>query len=296
MPELPEAETIKHQLEEKIKGLNIKDVKVTKARLFIGDPKSLIGLKVQGVRRRAKMIIIDLSRQNQKLHPEGGGGGNLHLLIHLKMTGQLIYVDKHGQFGGGHPIPPFETPVPNKYTYITFKLSDGSTLYYNDFRQFGWIKVVKSKELEKELEKFGPEPLSNNFNIEELKTNLLKHKRLKIKPTLMDQTVVAGLGNIYAAEVCFRAGIRPDRKIGTLSDKDFQNLYNAIKEVLPLAIKYKGTSADAYVTLEGKKGEYFSKLWVYGREGEPCPKRCGGMIKKVIMNGRGTFFCQDCQK
>ena len=112
----------------------------------------------------------------------------------------------------------------------------------------------------------------------------------------MDQSVVAGLGNIYAAEVCFRAGIRPDRKIETLKDKDFQNLYNAIKEVLPLAIRYKGTSADAYVTLEGKKGEYFSKLWVYGREGEPCPKKCGGKVEKYMMNGRGTYWCPNCQK
>lgn len=295
MPELPEVETIRRQLEERVRGLKIEDVKVTKPRLFIGDPKDLIGLKVQGVRRRAKLLIIDLE---PKVHLRGGLW--LHLLIHLKMTGQLIY--RKGQpacrqagFGGGHPVPPFEAPVPNKYTYITFDLSDGSTLYYNDLRQFGWIKIVTSDKLKKELAGFGPEPLSKDFSIEQLKSNLLKHKRLKIKPTLMDQSVVAGLGNIYAAEACFQAGLRPDRKIETLSDKDFQNLYSAIKKVLPLAIKYKGTSADAYVTLEGKKGGYASKLWVYGREGELCPKKCGGKVKKVMMAGRGTYFCSNCQ-
>lgn len=283
MPELPEAETIRRQLEQKVNGLKIKDVKVTKSRLFIGNPKAIIGAEITGVNRRAKMIIINLS--NDK-----------NLLIHLKMTGQLIYSDKKGQFGGGHPVPPFNEKMPSKFTYVTFNLSDGSILYYNDLRQFGWIKILDSEKLKAESEKFGPEPLSKDFTVRIIKENLLKHKRLKIKPTLMDQSVVAGLGNIYAAEACFRAGIRPDRKIETLSDKDFENLHKAIKEVLPLAIKYKGTSADAYVTLEGKKGEYFSKLWVYGREGEPCPKKCGGKVEKFMMNGRGTYWCPKCQK
>jgi len=291
MPELPEVETISRQLKEKVVGLNIEDVKVTKSRLFVGNPKDIIDAKIEDVRRRAKQIIVDL-----KPIPHLRGGGGLHLFIHLKMTGQLIYSDKKGQFGGGHPVPPFNTEMPNKYTYITFDLSDGSKLYYNDLRQFGWIKILDDKQLEKELSKFGPEPLLKNFTIEQLKSNLLAHKRLKIKPTLMDQSVVAGIGNIYASEVCFRAGILPDRKIESLLDDDFKNIYDAIKEVLSLAIKYKGTSADSYVTLEGKKGEYYSKLWVYGRTGELCPKKCGGKVKKVMMGGRGTFFCESCQK
>jgi len=290
MPELPEVETIKRQLEVRVKGLSIKNIKITKPRLFVGNPKDIIGAKITDVSRRAKMIIIDLSSRHL-----GGVPEKKYLLIHLKMTGQLIYSDKRGQFGGGHPIPPFETPVPNQYTHITFDLSDGSTLYYNDLRQFGWIKIMNDVELNKELEKFGPEPFDKNFTLEILKENLRSHNRLKIKPTLMDQSVVAGLGNIYAAEVCFRAGIRPDRKIETLSDKDFKNIFDAIKEVLPLAIKYKGTSADAYVTLEGKQGEYFSKLWVYGREGEPCPKGCGGKVEKFMLGGRGTYWCPACQ-
>ncbi|OGD65809.1 hypothetical protein A3F08_01825, partial [Candidatus Berkelbacteria bacterium RIFCSPHIGHO2_12_FULL_36_9] len=222
MPELPEVETISRQLKEKVKGLTIKDIKVTKSRLFIGNPKDIIGAKIEDVERRAKQIIINLKPNSQSRTGRG-----LYLLIHLKMTGQLIYADptslklrgasKNGQFGGGHPVPPFNTEVPNKYTYVTFNFSDGSTLYYNDLRQFGWIKLVTSDQLTKELAKFGPEPLSSEFTINQLKSNLFKHKRLKIKPTLMDQSVVAGLGNIYAAEVCFRAGVLPDRKIETLS-------------------------------------------------------------------------------
>lgn len=282
MPELPEVETIKRQLESKIAGLTIRNVEIKKKRLFMGDPKEIMGAKARAIKRRAKMIIIDLDN-------------NLHLLVHLKMTGQLIYADKNERFGGGHPIPPFAEKMPGKYTYIIFDFSDGSHLYYNDIRQFGWIKVIERGELREEIKKYGPEPLSKDFTWAKLRENLLKHKNLKIKPTLMDQSVVAGLGNIYAAEVCFQAGIRPDRKISTLIDQDFKNLYESIKNVLALAVKYQGTSADSYVTLEGKKGNYESKLWVYGRNGQPCPNKCGGVVQKMMLAGRGTYFCSACQ-
>lgn len=301
MPELPEVETIKRQLADKVIGLEIKDIEVRNLRSFLGNPKQIIGSKIVDVDRRAKMIVIGLTcrgicldrHESRRVTSES----SLYLLVHLKMTGQLIYADKKGQFGGGHPVPPFNLDVPNKYTYVIFEFSDGSHLYYNDIRKFGWIKLVLSnKALEQELEKFGPEPLEKEFTAKLLKENLLKHKNLKIKPVLMDQSVVAGLGNIYAAEACFRARIRPDRKISTLSDRDFQNLYLAIKEVLPLAIKYKGTSADAYVTLSGKKGQYFDKLWVYGRDGQPCPAGCGGQVAKMKLGGRGTYWCPQCQR
>lgn len=292
MPELPEVETITRQLKEKIVGLTIHDVEVKKERLFKGDPRDLIGAKVQGVKRRAKNIIIDLEEPTDT----SGVSVGKHLLIHLKMTGQLIYSDKNGRFGGGHPVPPFNTEVPNKYTYIIFSFSDGSHLYYNDLRQFGWIKIISDKELEKEFEKFGPEPLGKNFTAEVLKRNLQKYPRKKIKPTLMEQSVLAGLGNIYAAEVCFDAEILPTRVIATLTDKDYNNLYKAIKKVLTLAIKYKGTSSENYVTLEGKQGTYRDHLWVYGREGLDCPKGCEGKVKKIKLGGRGTYFCPSCQK
>lgn len=301
MPELPEVETITRQLREKVVGLTIRDVEVKKERLFKGDPKDLIGVKVQDVKRRAKNIIIDLK---PKVHPAGVLG--LHLSIHLKMTGQLIFVDptslklrgasKKGKFGGGHPIPPFNTEVPNKYTYIIFSFSDGSHLYYNDLRQFGWFKIVSDEILKQEFKKFGPEPLDKKFTVEIFKTNLQKYPRKKIKSTLMEQGVVAGLGNIYAAEVCFQAGILPTRTIATLTNEDYTNLYQAIKKVLTLAIKYKGTSSDNYVTLEGKQGTYGDRLWVYGREGLPCSNGCGGKVKKIKLGGRGTCFCPKCQK
>jgi len=282
MPELPEVETIKRQLTQKVEGLVIKNILINKPKLFYGNPSDIIGKQITKITRRAKIIVIDLSNKR-------------HLLIHLKMTGQLIFVDERGSFGGGHPIPPFNLAVPNKYSHIIIEFTNGSKLYFNDIRQFGWIKIVNSKELNTESEKFGPEPLGKDFTIEIFKDNLLRHKNKPIKPVLMDQSVVAGLGNIYAAEACFHARIRPDRKISTLSDKDFQNLFDAICEILPLAIKYQGVSADDYVTLEGKTGDYYKKLLVYDREGEPCPAKCGGKIAKFKLAGRGTYWCPKCQ-
>lgn len=283
MPELPEVETITRQLITKVKGLTILNVKVVNKNSFVGNSQKIINSRITNIYRWAKNIVIDLS--NKK-----------HLLTHLKMTGQLIFVDKHGQFGGGHPVPPFDDQVPNQFTRVSFDFSDGSHLYFNDIRKFGWIKLLSGEELDREMKNIGPDPIASYFKLKEFQQRLLKHKSKMIKPVLMDQSVIAGLGNIYAAEVCFRAGVMPTRKINTLSNKDFDNLYKAIKFVLPLAIKYKGTSADAYVTLEGKKGGYYSKLWVYGREGQPCPKGCGGKVKKIPLASRGTYFCPQCQK
>jgi len=283
MPELPEVETIKRQLVDKVVGLTIENVLVNKPKLFVGNPQKIIGLRVLRVMRRAKMIIIDLENDQ-------------HLLIHLKMSGQLIYADKFGQYGGGHPIPPSNIPVPNKFTHIIIEFSNGSKLYYNDIRQFGWIKILTKKKLEDELKKLGPEPLTEEFTPEKFRENLFIHNKSKIKPTLMDQSVVAGVGNIYACEACFMARIDPRRQIKSLTTQEIKSLFCAIKKVLALAIKYRGTSADAYVTLEGRKGDYYNRRLVYNREGEQCPNNCGGKITKIMLAGRGTYFCPMCQK
>lgn len=284
MPELPEVETIKRQLNDKVVGLTINNILINKPKLFIGSAKDVIGAKITNISRRAKMLIIDLQPQ---VHLRGVHGHEKHLLIHLKMSGQLIYSSKDGKYAG--------LSVPNKFTHITFELSDGSKLFFNDMRQFGWIKLLTSKELKNVLEKIGPEPLSTDFTLEKFRDNLFVHKKLKIKPTLMDQSMVAGIGNIYASESCFLACIDPRRRIETLSHEEIKRLFQSIKKILSLAVKYQGTSADAYVTLDGKKGDYYSRRLVYDREGEKCPNNCGGIVEKIKLAGRGTYFCPGCQ-
>jgi len=291
LPELPEVETVKQQLEQKVKGLVIKNVKVRKPRLFHGDTKEIIGSKVIDVKRRAKMIIVVL--EPKKTHP--AGASKLNLLIHLKMTGQLIFVNKNGKYGGGHPIPPFNMKVPCKYTHIEINFQDGSHLYFNDVRQFGWMRVVDSEKLKVESEKIGIDPLSKEFSLKKFQEILNKKKRSKIKQVLMDQSLIAGIGNIYASEICFYAYVLPTRIISNLNQKEIKDLYFNIKKVLNIAIKHNGTSANDYVNLDGKAGKHDKYLMVYGRENQKC-KKCELIIKKIKLGQRGTYYCPKCQK
>jgi len=298
MPELPEVETIKRQLEDKIIDLEIKDVLIKKSKLFKGDPKEIIGAKITGVRRRAKMFVIDLvnRRPTPKNTTPTNAENNIHLLIHLKMTGQLIFVDRNGSYGGGHPIPPFDLQVPNKYSHITIYFTDGSVLYFNDLRQFGWIKVLSDEELARALEKSGIEPLSQEFTLDYFIKLLNKKKKSPIKLVLMDQNLIVGIGNIYANEILFVAGIKPDKKTEKLAKNEIKKIYDSIFVILNKAIKYQGTSAEDYVTLEGKPGTYDKHLLVYDKKDENCPNKCGGKIEKIKLGGRGTYFCSRCQR
>lgn len=281
MPELPEVETIRRQLVDKVRGLKIEKVDVNKPKLFIGDKDKVIGATFTDIDRRAKTLIFRLDN-------------GYSMLAHLKMSGQFIFVDSSGRYGGGHPVPPMNSPVPNSSTHVIFHLCNKSILYFNEIRQFGWIKVLDKKELDKELEKLGPEPLSADFTYPVFK-NLIKNRfRTKIKQALMDQSLIAGIGNIYAAEILYYAGVKPDRTISTLTNSELVKIFDGIKKILPEAIKYQGTSADAYVTLSGEKGDYESRLKVYGRAGQKCA--CGGVVKKIKLGGRGTYYCPACQK
>lgn len=261
MPELPEVETIKRGLEKKIVGLKIKSVKVLSAKNFIGDPQNIIGQKITAVDRRAKIIILKLEIN--------------FLLIHLKMTGQLL-LNKH----------------PDKYTRVIIEFNNQDKLYFNDLRKFGWMKVVKDlKSL-----KFGPEPLTKNFTQKYFK-NLLGKSKKSIKLILMDQEKISGVGNIYANEALFLAGIDPARKASDLQDKEINSLYLSLKKVLQQGILFGGTSAkdESYRNLSGEKGQMQKHLRVYEKEGQQC-FRCQGKIKKIKLGGRGTYYCPACQK
>lgn len=279
MPELPEVEIIKRGLEKKIVGLTLKKIEVLNKKSVQFDPGKMEGKKVLSVWRRAKMLGVNLT-------------GNLTLVFHLKMTGQLIYVDGKNRLIGGHPTPDMRDQMPNKSTVAVFEFSDGSKLYFNDQRRFGWIKLVQSEEI---LGKLGPEPFDPLFTWQLLKNNLFKHPKMPIKVALMDQSVVAGIGNIYASESLFLAKIDPRRKVSTLSDEDFHKLYAGIKKALETAIKRGGSTRAHFVNIEGEKGYFLDYANVYGKESQSC-HGCKGKIVKITQAGRGTYLCPSCQK
>lgn len=283
MPELPEVETIKIGLQKKIIGLKISKIQVNSARSFVGDPNQVKGQKLLKIWRKAKILGIELS-------------GNVTLLFHLKMTGQLIWVGEKSRLIGGHPTPDMVDKMPNTHTRVIFSFSDGSHLYFNDQRRFGWVRIVNSGQLtaDSSLKNLGPEPLEKEFSREVLKENLLKHKSMPIKVAIMDQKVVSGVGNIYASEACFNAKLDPRKKIAELTDKEFKKLHGGIIKSLQDGIKFGGSSRAHFVDPEGKKGYFLDYAYCYGRDKHPC-KICGTKIKKIQLGGRGTYFCEHCQ-
>lgn len=280
MPELPEVETIKNQLQEKIVGKKIKAVEIQLSKMIQGVSalefkKKIVGTKIEKIWRRAKLLIINLS-------------SNYSLVIHLKLTGRLIYLSQNS-------IRQLADKT-QKYLHIVYYFDDDSVLVYSDWRQFGYVKLIETKKLDDlfKKEKFGPEPLEKGFTLEKFKELLSKKPRQKIKPLLMDQKFIAGIGNVYAQESCWGAKISPTRLVKTLKAKEIKDLYHYLIKILKESIKYRGTSVNAYVDVEGKTGEYVSRLKVYDREKEKC-SRCAGQIKKMTLAGRGTYFCPHCQ-
>lgn len=283
MPELPEVETIKLGLQKKIIGLKIKRVEIISPKSFIGPPKLIEGQIILKVWRRAKLLGIELDK--------------ITLIFHLKMSGQLVYKDQGETFIGGHPTEDMLGKMPNPHTRVIFTFDDGSKLYFNDMRRFGWIKLVDSSELmvDSSLQNLGPEPLEKDFTWQILRTNLLRHKNMPVKVAILDQSVVSGIGNIYANEACFNAGLDPRKKVGELSDSEFRSLHQGAQKALRDGIKYGGSTRAHFVDAEGRKGYFLDYAFVYGKDKNPC-KVCGTKLKKIQLGGRGTYFCPKCQK
>jgi formamidopyrimidine-DNA glycosylase len=266
MPELPEVETIKRDLQKVLLNKKITEVCVhnpTVIRQPSADKfkRELTGARVTAILRKAKVLILELSTGKA-------------LVIHLKMTGQLIY------------------PGDGKRSRVSFRLSDGKTLDFNDQRLFGELRLMDDWRSLEFIKGLGPEPFE--VDVSDFKA-MLNRKKTKIKAALMDQSFISGIGNLYAAEGLFAARIHPERPANNLSDKEKEALLNAIKRVLEEAIHYGGSSVDDYVRVSGKPGNYVKHHTVYGREGEPCVV-CGCKIKKISLGGRGTYFCPVCQK
>lgn len=281
MPELPEVENVRLQLDKYLVGHFLKNIEIRNDSSFLGDKDGVIGGRVESIRRFGKLLVIDLDNYHS-------------LAIHVKMTGQLIYR------GVNLKDPPqlsdkVKDGLGGKHTHVVFTLDQDSTLYFNDVRKFGWIKVVNTDEVE-ELEfvrKLGPEPI-DGLTLEKFKEICGSTSRA-IKTLLMDQSKIGGVGNIYTNDALFLARIHPQKKANKLTNDQVLKLYHAIEEVLKKGLKYGGSSQSSFVKVDGKAGEYQEHFLVYGREGKVCPN-CGLKIKKTKVGGRGTFFCPNCQK
>ncbi|HEY4476601.1 MAG TPA: bifunctional DNA-formamidopyrimidine glycosylase/DNA-(apurinic or apyrimidinic site) lyase [Candidatus Paceibacterota bacterium] len=310
MPELPEVETLRRELTQVLIGREIKSVSIL-------SPKAVAPLspqqfsarirnqKIVTINRRAKILLLDLT--NDKT-----------LAIHLKMTGQLVYYPQGSTLKpakvepliiGGHPQPlpqglflAGSKDSPFNHTRVIFNFTDGSRLYFNDLRKFGWLRLLDSQAIANLYTHHGFEPLSSDFTISAFKQILNRHSKRKIKTLLLDQTLIAGLGNIYVDEACFRARVRPTRRVVTLTTVEKMKLHRAIRAVLTLSIKHGGTSVRNYRRSDGSRGGFAAYLQVYDRTGKPC-KNCPPddeaghpAIIKIKLAGRGTHYCPQCQK
>jgi formamidopyrimidine-DNA glycosylase len=288
MPELPEVGTVRVGLSQLIPGKRIKGLIYDWPKSFPNPPEIidavLIGSEVIDVRRRAKVLIIDLD-------------SGYSLVIHLKMTGQMVYKDVSYRFGAGHPNDSLIGNLPDKSTRVEITFEDNSKLFFNDQRKFGWMKVVATPEIFQLpfFLKVGPEPLESDFTGKLFIGRIRKRNNSNIKAALLDQSVLAGIGNIYADESLWLARIHPLTKVSRLTDRKLRLLHGSLIEVLRLSIEKGGSTDRNYVNAEGKKGSYIEFANVFRKEGQPCP-RCGREIIKIRAAGRGTHICSYCQK
>lgn len=285
MPELPEVETVRlslmpHIIGKKIIRVDIRHKKtVSKTSDF---SNKLAGLTFKDIDRIGKLLIFSFEETD------------LCLCGHLKMTGQFMWQSETAKAGGGHSLTKRDFYLPHKHTRVIFRLSDGSALYFNDLRLFGYLDLVKPDDLAKIKSGYGIEPGQPNFRLETFK-NLFIKRKTNLKALLLNQNLIAGLGNIYCDEVCFASGISPRRQTDKITAKEQKKLFESCKKIIKKAIKYGGTTFRDYNDANGNKGNFIDHLRVYGRGGKPCLK-CGAAIKKIRWAGRGTHFCPKCQR
>lgn len=307
MPELPEVETVAKELNYKLKNRKVADVEIRAGKIIGVGPATLspkrtvsegvvakfkkvvIGQKFLSVKRRAKLLIFDLS-------------GPWSMLVHLKMTGQFIFEDlrlrkaTQGKYRLLNKRNAPKVPLPAKHTHAIFYFSDKSVLYFNDVRKFGYLKLVHDNEIGqvRELSEYGPEPLDKKFAYPVFLAQLKKRSKGNIKQVLMDNKVVVGIGNIYSDEILFLAKVRPTRKVGSLKKKELAAIYHAIAPVLKKGIQAKGSSVGDFVRTDGSWGKMGKFHFVYGRKGNGC-KKCGSVIQAVKLGGRTGSYCPKCQ-
>ncbi len=289
MPELPEVETVRRGLADLMPGKTVRAVNCDNPKSFPNSDSDvdafLVGAKILAVRRRAKVLMIDLST-------------SYSLVIHLKMTGQLVFRSNSDteRFGAGHPNDSLVGNLPDKSTRVTFDLVDAK-LYFNDQRKFGWVRLIPTIEVPNIdfMKKLGPEPLADDFTPKQFIERFRRRNNTTIKAALLDQSVIAGVGNIYADESLWGAKIHPSTRVRNVSDAKLRTLLTELQYVLRLSIQKGGSTDKNYVNAEGKKGSYMDFARVFRREGQAC-SRCGSTIQKSRVAGRGTHTCPVCQR
>lgn len=288
MPELPEVETIRRGLVATVLGRHIEAVEVLSEKTLAATRPELdsliVGHRLTGVDRRGKLLLA---------HLDGGA----HLLIHPMMTGQLVVTERgRTLFAGGHPTRSLLEPMPNATTRVAVRLAGGRVLFFNDQRRFGRIRLVDSATLaaDRFLAGMGPEPLGDAFTLAAFRAQLARHSRAPVKAVILDQSVVAGIGNIYSDESLHLARVHPRRPAGSLSAAESRRLHEAIGTIIGLAVEHGGTSFAGYVNEARGRTSYLAQARVFRREGRPCPV-CGSRIERIRVAGRGTNVCPHCQ-
>ena len=290
MPELPEVETVKNDLRPLLLRKRIVDIEVRLPKIvkvpvaqFVRQIKRA---HIRDVRRRAKILLIDLDN-------------GATICIHLKMSGQLILASRRGLEGvGGHQIVGGTEHLPNKYTHVIFRLSGSRVLYFNDLRQFGYLTIMRTDELDAFFseKKLGPEPFQRSFSIDYLPAQLQRKRKTMIKTALLDQAMVVGLGNIYTDEVLFAARIKPTRRVHSLRQAEKRAIYDRIKSILRTAIRLRGTTFRHFRDGRGQRGNMLEYLMVYGRSDQLCRRCKKGTIQKIRLGSRSSSYCPVCQQ
>ena len=288
MPELPEVETIRTSLARLVVGRQVVASTVYDSpKSFPNDPTAvahfLHGATITAVERRAKVLLIRLST-------------NYTLVVHLKMTGQLLFVGEE-RWGGGHPNDSFLHELPDRLTRVALTFADGAHLYFNDLRKFGWMKLYPTPEVEQLpfMQKVGPEPLDPHTTAAQFVARIRRRNGTTIKAAILDQTTIAGVGNIYADESLWMTQLHPATRVRMVDDEQLTALFAHIRQVLQLSIDKGGSTDRNYVDAEGNKGSYLAFAQVFRREGQPCSRHPDVEIIKIRVAGRGTHICPVCQ-
>ncbi len=288
MPELPEVQTVASDLHAKLAGQTIASVVVNSPKQVSPEPKEFIKIlcsrKIRSVTRRAKVVVFTLDK-------------SLVMVGHMKMTGQFIYKSKAGRLaGGGHPFGVRGLGLPNRYTQVQLGFKSGDSLYFNDTRKFGYVRIYSAADWKKMHDAdWGIDPFQREFTPALLLEWASRRPKAAIKQMIMDQSLLAGVGNIYADESLFKSHINPQRRAKTITPAEAKALVAAIKAILKLAVAKRGTTMNDYLDGHGNRGTYGGYLKVYGRGSKPCV-RCGKPLSRTVIGGRGTVFCGNCQR